>query len=91
MILPDAGLGLLHPDELEDALAEPGAHPALGLAAGGEAHVALLVDKDGEGEGGALHPPRPEPELVPHRQEAPEHLGQGSVCCSKVVELHIHI
>ena len=36
--------------------------------------MTLLVDKDGQGEAGALHPPRGEPELVPDREEASEHL-----------------
>jgi hypothetical protein len=42
----------------------PGADDPLGLAAGREADMALLVHKYGETEGKALHPPRREPELV---------------------------
>ena len=34
LLIPDTGLRLLHPDQLEHALAQPRAHPPLGLAAG---------------------------------------------------------
>ena len=46
--------------------------------------MALLVDKDGQAEGGPLHPPGREPELVPHRQEAAEDLQ--SVASSWLLE-----
>ena len=46
------------------AVCLPGANYPLGLAAGRESNVALLVDKDGEAEGEALHAAGCEPELV---------------------------
>ena len=55
-------------------LSQSCAHLPLGLAACRQSHVALLVNKDGETEGGSLHSPAGEPELVTNSQESPEHL-----------------
>jgi hypothetical protein len=57
----------------------PGADDPLGLAAGGEPHVALLVHKHGEAEGEALHPPRREPELVCPAHRSQRYPDKGSV------------
>ena len=46
--------------------------------------MTLLVDEDGQGEARALHPPRGEPELVPDREEASEHLE--AVAAARLLE-----
>ena len=46
--------------------------------------MTLLVDEDGQGEAGALHPPRGEPELIPDREEASEHLE--AVAAARLLE-----
>ena len=63
-VLPYARLYALYTDECKDSLAKSAAHRSLLLAAGGEAHMALLVYEDGQAEGVAFHTPGSEPELV---------------------------
>ena len=46
--------------------------------------MTLLVDKDGQREAGALHPPGREPELVPNCEEASEHLE--AVAAARLLE-----
>ena len=50
--------------------------------------MTLLVDKDGQTEGGALHPPRGEPELITHGQEASEHL-EGVAASGLLVDSYL--
>ena len=46
--------------------------------------MALLINEDGQREAGALHPAGREPELVPNREEASEHLE--AVAAARLLE-----